>query len=426
MPDIQWHVGEDDERETIATPTSARRSRRSWIMIVIVVILGAGLGLAYRTIPEPAPRLTPTPPSTSQPTPPASAPQSIPAELYAAINGEAQALADGDAATYLAWQSPREEIANLEQQLQYFVGWGRPVDHPLFEIIDYDLLTPTRAWAEVRQYTNKGWFRETRFYRRKNDRWLRSEADPTFWSGETETLDTPHFHAIYAVEDRELVQPSVRALEDIYPQLCRDLGCADAAATLTFTLTLNGTSANELQIWSDARQLNFPSPRLTGVFEDSPLDNNLIWPITVAAVQRVYYAAASQWNGDADGHIMFNAIIDWALQRMPDGPRRMGVFTAVLKPPDLVPLSQLWGKAYVIDQNNQMKMRSDSNVVYAQSALVAAFIEEEYGASAMPKLLKALDTAHSFADMIENGLGISLATFDQKWHSWIRTNLAEP
>ena len=47
-PDIHWHIGEDDEQETIATATSPRRSRRSWIAIVIIVMLGAGLGMAYR------------------------------------------------------------------------------------------------------------------------------------------------------------------------------------------------------------------------------------------------------------------------------------------------------------------------------------------------------------------------------------------
>jgi hypothetical protein len=38
----------------------------------------------------------------------------------------------------------------------------------------------------------------------------------------------------------------------------------------------------------------------------------------------------------------------------------------------------------------------------------------------MPKLLKALGTAQSLADVIENGLGVPFSEFDQKWQAWIK------
>jgi hypothetical protein len=44
------------------------------------------------------------------------------------------------------------------------------------------------------------------------------------------------------------------------------------------------------------------------------------------------------------------------------------------------------------------------------------------GTLAMPKLLKALGTAQSFADVIENGLGVPFAEFDQKWQAWINAS----
>jgi hypothetical protein len=47
------------------------------------------------------------------------------------------------------------------------------------------------------------------------------------------------------------------------------------------------------------------------------------------------------------------------------------------------------------------------------------------GTLAMPKLLKALGTAQSFADVIENGLGVPFAEFDQKWQAWINAS-AQP
>lgn len=227
-PDLHWHIGEDQEREAIHAPTP-RRSRRSWIVIVLVVILGVGLGMAYRSIPEPAPRPTPTPP------PPTPTRPAVPAKLYATIDREAQALADGDVETYLALHVSAG-ASWIEEQRNRFHAWGRPIgDSPLYTILDFNLRTPTKAWVDIRQFRSDAWFRETRFYQWENDRWLRSVADKFFWSGQTETLDTPHFHAIYALEDRDLVRPVINQLEEAYPQVCRDLGCVEAAAEFTYT-----------------------------------------------------------------------------------------------------------------------------------------------------------------------------------------------
>src|SRR5512141_2560157 len=96
MPDLHWHVGEDQDQETIAHASSPRRSRRNWLAILLVVIIGASLGVLYRSIPEPAARPTPTP--TVPPTPTR---QPVPAKLLETIDREAQALADGDFKAYL-------------------------------------------------------------------------------------------------------------------------------------------------------------------------------------------------------------------------------------------------------------------------------------------------------------------------------------
>ena len=186
MPDIHWHVGEDAEQETIAQSTSPRRSRRSWIAVLIVVILGASLGMAYRSLPEPAPRPTPTPVPTIPPTPTHPA---LPAKLFDTIDREAQALADGDLKTFLELHV---YIADEEQLRNTFQAWGRPVGNsPLYSIIDFKLRTPTTAWVDMRQIREERSFRETRFYVWDNDRWLRDDPDPFFWNGEVETLDTP-------------------------------------------------------------------------------------------------------------------------------------------------------------------------------------------------------------------------------------------
>src|SRR5512134_2112130 len=138
MPDIHWHVGEDKDQETIAHASSPRRSRRSWIVVLIVVVLGVGLGAMYRSIPEPPPRPTPLP----SPTRPA-----VPAKLYASIDREAQALADGDVETVIALHEP-QDAQMTERQRRNLKAWGRPTgDRSLYEIIDFNLRSQTKAWA---------------------------------------------------------------------------------------------------------------------------------------------------------------------------------------------------------------------------------------------------------------------------------------
>ncbi len=47
-PDIEWHVGEDAEQETIAQVTSDRPSRWRKPIVLIAAVLGAGAGRALR------------------------------------------------------------------------------------------------------------------------------------------------------------------------------------------------------------------------------------------------------------------------------------------------------------------------------------------------------------------------------------------
>jgi hypothetical protein len=281
-----------------------------------------------------------------------------------------------------------------------------------------------KAWADIRQYQTGRWFRETRFYQRDGERWLRSDPDTFFWSGQVETLDTPHFHVIYAVEDHELIPPMISQLEEAYPQVCRNLGCVDDTSGLTYTLKLNGTSRTGLRLSDDAREIMLTSPRLTGVFEDNLLDSNaLLWGVAAAATQRVYYGAASQWNGDSAGHIVFGSIIAWAAERSSDGPSDAHTLIDYLAAQPLAPLEDLWGAAHEFDQKQQIWVeRSIPDIAYMEAHVIVYFIEQEYGRQSIPGLLKALETARSFADVIETGLGVPFAEFDQKWQAWLKQN----
>jgi hypothetical protein len=413
MPDIHWRIGEDAEQETIATATSPRRSRRSWIAVLIVVILGASLGAVYQSIPESAPRPTSTPSPTPRPTP---TPPTMPAKLYAAIDREAQALADGDVMSYSVLQMPRD--GQMADQLRDDLkAWGRPVnDRPLFTIVDTNLSTMSKAWADIRQFRHGRWFRATRFYQfdSKEGRWLRADPDPSFWSGQVATLDTPHLHIIYAREDRELIDPMAAQLEKSYATLCVDLGCA--TSVLTYTLKLNSEKNTGFPYSDDGREIRFPSPRVMGTYEDaSPIGKegaNLVWSMAWTMAQRAAYGQSLAFNEDRDGDALLWAVTVWATRRAMASPDTLFEWIAV-DAQALLPLENLWGK--LTSENGLQKV--------SQSSAVIDLIEQEYGAPSVAKILKGMRTAQSFADVIKNGLGVPFAEFDQKWQAWVKSHI---
>ncbi|NTU64059.1 MAG: hypothetical protein HGB05_11840 [Chloroflexi bacterium] len=413
MPDIHWHIGEDAEQETIATTTSSRRSRRSWVVILMVVVIGAVLGAVYRTIPEPAPWPTPLPAPTPQPTPMRPA---IPAKLYEVIDREAQALADGDVDIYLAlhaFQDP-QTIAWLRSN---FAAWSRQTDdRPLYAIIDFNLRPQTKAWADIRQFRKGRWFREMRFYRWYEDRWLRSDPDALYWSGQTGTLDTAHFHVIYFVEDQEFIQPITDQLKKVQGSLCAALGCD--ATPLTYTLKLDSSIAYDWPFFDDEREIRFVSPRIFGVYEDdTPLDEegglNWIWMMAWTSAYHLAHGQAPASVGERASDALLWAISYWATLRAVEQPEieLLAELKARLTTQPL-PLETLWS----------IPTESYNPAVYDLAYATIYFIEQEYGAQSIPKLLKVLGTAQSLAEVIENGLGVPFAEFDQKWQAWLNAD----
>ena len=424
MPDIHWQVGEGVEQETIAKTAPRRRSRRRWMAILIVVVLGAGLGAIYRSIPEPAPRPTPALSPTPHATPTLPA---VLAKLYAAIDREAQALADGDGDSYWALQMPRDE-AHRDQPRDDLTAWGRPADNSsLYTVIDYNLHTSTQAWADIRQFRNGRWFRQTRFYQFKLDegRWLRSEPDPSFWNGERETQETQHFNLHYAVEDRELVSPIARRLEELYQSMCRDLGCAPDSGAEKIEVTLLGNDGPMIDLQAyfvpagkEKFEMRFPSPRVTGVFEiGRPTHPNFLEAHLEALLLASYLVnrvSQRDKSRDVSRDVILTAIQIWAAARSDPQIDYFSSRVSAWGQKPVLTLEQLWGSP-----RDELPLQR-----FDQAELLIYFIEQEYGVSAVADLLKALGPAQSLSEAVDKGLGVPFAEFEQKWQAWVKQNIS--
>src|SRR5512143_4161665 len=158
-PDIEWHVGEDAEQETIAHITTHTPARWRTPLVLIAATLGIGLGAIHIAIPEPppkpiAPATVTTAPVTAVATakPPATiappvALQRVPrSALENAITREAHALADGDPAEYITMQDP-SLYQRRQDALSLYSVWGRPADdQPYFTIRQTGTISAETAW----------------------------------------------------------------------------------------------------------------------------------------------------------------------------------------------------------------------------------------------------------------------------------------
>jgi hypothetical protein len=60
----------------------------------------------------------------------------------------------------------------------------------------------------------------------------------------------------------------------------------------------------------------------------------------------------------------------------------------------------------------------------AQLNQLLCFIKQEHGSTAVTRLLGSIASARSMSDVIENGLGVPFAEFEQKWQAWLKQGAA--
>ena len=414
-PDIEWQIGDETGEETIRYPTPRPPRWRKWILWAVMV-LGVGLGIAYRSIPEP-----PRPTSTLLPTvTPAPTKLAVPVKLYETIDREAQALADGDVETILAVRLP-ENQAWIDWKRTTIEPWGHPADNgPLYTIIAFKLYASTRAWADVSQFRNGQYFRETRFYRQVNSQWLRTQPDFAFWREPYQSFQTKHFEVSYPPEDNALILMVAYRFEAAYVQVCADLDCPSDLAPIRLMIYTDGGQLH----WSGSDRvytIDMLSPRISGMYDTvgDETARRLGDPVTRAAYQSLISILAQITSGGIawmpsdpthGGAFFTSAIIAWENNRVSSHPD----VSQLLPPPELITNTQLVRLASLWDT----RLTPSNPEQLAASGIL--FIEQKFGASSVGKFLKAIGPARSFAQAIEASLGVDEAQFEQQWKDWLR------
>jgi hypothetical protein len=334
---------------------------------------------------------------------------------------EARALADGDASGYMATQD-----ANLYQRRQDALGlysvWGRPaIDQPYYTIRQTGTVSADTAWAEVIQYRDGQFFRDVRFFRLINERWVRTRAvsDSSFW-GALQTTSADHFNVTYRARDAEAVRDATAYLQQRYAQICRKFGCADQAGLHALSLVFQ-PGVLEPSVSSDQASryltVTLPTPSDMGLYYttleattlgrnnrlDEFFDRHFILPALFEAA-----GGADRWLTNNDGMMYVYAISLWELERQGRLPADEFPYHPELLADNnqLLPLDETW------------TMVQADDLTRAQSSALIQFIDETYGPDTVIEFFRSLRTARSLSQAIES-IGLPYGNFEAKWAAWL-------
>jgi len=459
-PDIEWHVGEGAEQETIAQATVPRRSRRLWAMI-IAIGLGTGLGLLYRSIPEPPAKpigSTPAPAVVQSPLSPLPAPQA----LEAAIHRDALRLASMTSTDRVTFDPALSQMpqayADWYAALQNAYGrWGPAAYQTLYTVFESGTLPSGIAWAKLGQFRHGDFYRHTRFYRLQDNQWIWTLPDRSFWSGEIAEVSTGDAGPIgpvtisHPIEDAPVIGAVFDRFTRAYQNLCESLKCSPPASParlwtpgLTLTITIQPALMQpDVHPRDSALYIGLPSPRVVGYYEDANAPGDpyvaMAYATLIDPVVRLASGDYARWETDRGGELFLQAITTWKRARLPDDLFLLGVFyQPTFLPPSSarlpdgqpislrngyvdrlrgkgsVPLVSLWnwstdGHTFGLPEHGATQ-EAEAMVIY---------IEERYGQDGVVHFLNSLGKAHSLEEAIEAALPASFGEFNRQWMKWI-------
>ena len=131
-----------------------------------------------------------------------------------------------------------------------------------------------------------------------------------------------------------------------------------------------------------------------------------------AIAQRLAYGRKDITLTPPPGLIMMSTIANWASRRIShqDAAQKLRANSLKSSLQPLLPLKDTWAAS-----------PGDTwQGIYAEDFALIYFIEQQYGAAAVPNVLKNLGQVQSFADLIDKSLGVPFTEFDQQWQAWLK------
>lgn len=243
----------------------------------------------------------------------------------------------------------------------------------------------------------------------------------------TETTDTKHVHLIN--QSTEYTPPAVSHFERAIRVACADLGCetqpvtcvgsatddmacSPYSPTLTITVYMD-SKATAIYGWMNDDRLMFKMP--TPSSARGPLSIFEVPDSLALLVEKVARSVYGWPPQKMNGVAIFYGIVNWEAYQL-DQRYGSGKLADPFQPDQIAgatlpPLESLWGSDSIVSETREMQ---------SEAAALIAFVEKEFGAPAVGKLLRAIGHANSLPEAIESSLNLKYPDFEQRWRDWLK------
>ena len=274
---------------------------------------------------------------------------------------------------------------------------------------------PAFEWWQTSPY------RETRFYRREGQNWLRTVPPISYW-GERRTFETEHLRFSYYARDTQAVVAAAQELERAYVEMYRLLGLEGPPAEQKLTVAVLPRPVGRWSASPDT--LEVTSPQLSQIPQGQSDAEYLAYDVMNWFTYRALRDAAP---GSASRYLYRWPILVWGLrgwlrddlltQTSPWRIEALRVFNDYGQqelPFGLVNVSELRGEGR--PSREQVIMR------YLAAESFIRFVVDTYGRERLPDLLAALVRYGSWNDLIPEVYGHSVEKFVADWNVHLMKN----
>ncbi|MFQ5854353.1 MAG: hypothetical protein ACE5LU_01735 [Anaerolineae bacterium] len=302
---------------------------------------------------------------------------------------------------YRRWAGDEARVPVVEIQNMELGG-----DLALVEVL---VTQPGVPWAATP-------YRETRFYRKVEERWQRTAPGADFW-GPQRVVETEHFRFVFHQRDAEAVGVVVDEVEGLYAALRHDAGLGPPATEERLTIEI--VPRTDMMYWRFTEdRLTVPSPALLPVPEELPDAARLIGTIAYPLARQVLDEALQQtqvksgWQPMADGLRLW---LGWDGSVMPSAWRYRveGLLRERLAESHPLRLADLaaWRAGRWNWQDRWVRSMAAETVV--------EYVVATYGRERLPALLQGLDKYETWDALTPAVFDVPAGVFEAGWQTYL-------
>jgi hypothetical protein len=271
---------------------------------------------------------------------------------------------------------------------------------------------PSLPWSETSPY------RETRFYRRADQQWLRTMPSAEYW-GEPYAIRTAHLRFTYFARDAALVEATADELEQAYIGMYKTLGMEPPSPGEPLTVAVVPEPVGR---WSSSiDRLEMTSPVLAQVPEGQSYSDFLAYEVMGWFTYRALRDAAP---GTSSRYLYRWPVVVWGLRgwlrdellthRSPwrdDLTEVVRARRTEFLPVRLSDISDL--------RANNDPTREEVILRYVAAESFVRYVAETYGRERLPDLLDGLVKYGRWGEIVPEVFGVSARRLETDWNLFL-------